>query len=405
MTLLCGKFPRQFQLEGYFIPFLKTCLFCLAVSSLAGCAAVGAGFLSAGTQKGSAELHVGDVIETATGKVITLDELIPKLSDASIIYIGEMHTSSEDHQAQLTILKKLSESNKCIEMGMEMFPGAAQPVLNRFIQGEMTEDEFLQEVQWDQVWGFPFQLYRPLIDFARDRHMRILGLNAPHKVVSAIAHHGLASLTEEDRAQVAREFHLDDPKNRLRIQQEFTGHGKEGIKDFESFFEAQLAWEETMAETLAQRLKETGGKCMVVVIVGKGHINGRLGVPYLTALRVPDKYKTVAPLPIDYPFSTFDPDLADYVLITDKTELFHRPRLGVMIQSAASGKGAEVLSVAPDTPAEKAGIRKGDVIISVDGTAVNSAEDVQQALAKEGPAHKIVIERAKKQMSIEVTTQ
>jgi uncharacterized iron-regulated protein len=347
---------------------------------------------------------VGDVIETATGNVLTADDLILRLSDASIVYIGEMHTSMEDHQAQLAILQKLSTGKKCLEMGMEMFPREAQPVLDRFILGDMTEDEFLKEVRWNQVWGFSFQLYHPLIDFARERHIRILGLNAPHDVVSAIAHNGLASLTETERNQVAREFHLDDPKNRARIQRGFTDHGKEGIKDFETFFEAQLAWEETMAETLAARLKENGGKCTIVVILGKGHIDDRLGVPYLTALRVPDKYVTVAPVPIDYPFSTYDRNLADYVVITDKEEPFHHPlRLGVMIQAVASGMGAEVMSVVSGMPAEEAGIRKGDIIISVDEMPVSNAEDIMQALRKGGPAHKIVIERAKKKISVEVT--
>ena len=363
------------------------------------------GLKPSAAREGPEELHVGDVIETATGKVFPLDELIPRLADESVVYIGEVHTSKEDHKAQLAILEKLSEKKKCLEMGMEMFPREAQPVLDHFMRGELTEDEFIKEVQWSRVWGFTFELYRPLIDFARKNHIAILGLNAPHDVVSAIARNGLASLTEPERNQVAREFHLDDPKNRARIQREYLAHGKEGIRDFESFFEAQLAWEDTMAETLADRLKQTGGKCTIVVMLGKGHIDSHLGVPYLTALRVPDKHATVAPVPIDYPSSTFDPKLADYVLITDKEEPFHRPRLGVMIRPAASGKGAEVMEIVPGMPAGEAGIRKGDVIISVDGIPVNNAEDIMQAFTKGGPAHKIMIERGKKQMTMDITVK
>jgi membrane-associated protease RseP (regulator of RpoE activity) len=180
-------------------------------------------------------------------------------------------------------------------------------------------------------------------------------------------------------------------------------HQKDAIKDFQSFFEAQLAWEETMAQTLAERLEQTGGKCKIVVAIGKGHISGRLGVPYLARLRKPHEYSTIAPVPIDYPFSTLDPNLADYIVITDKPEPFHRPRLGVAIQPAASGRGVEILSILPDTPAAAANLRKGDIILSVDYSPVKSVEEVQQALARGGSDHKVLIERDHKSITVPVT--
>ncbi len=348
-------------------------------------------------------LQVGAVVETATGNVIGMDELIGKLSNVSVVYVGEMHTSPEDHKVQLEILEKLSQGGRCVQLGMEMFPVAAQPVLDRYINGQMSEEEFLKEVGWEEVWGFPYSLYRDLINWQKQKRMPVLGLNAPYKVVRKIAHSGLGSLTPEERSQVAREFHLDDPRNRLRVRKEHTSHEKEGIKDFESFFEAQLAWEETMAQTLAEHLEKMKAKCKIVVAIGEGHINGRLGVPYLTRLRIPHEYRTVAPVPIDYPSSTFDPNLADYVVITDKSEPFHRPRLGVTIQPEASGTGVEILGVLPDSPAAAALLRKGDIIVSIDGSPVKSVEEVQQALARGGPHHEILVERDKKKIAITVT--
>ena len=348
-------------------------------------------------------LTVGEVVDTATGSEISREELIDKLSEASVVYLGETHTSSQDHALQLEILRGLQARGRCVILGMEMFPRSAQPALDRYIQGASTEEEFLREVQWEKVWGFPYQLYRGLIDFAREKHLRVVGLNAPGKVVSEIAHNGLASLSPEDRARLARDFHLDDPKNRARILKEYQAHGKTGIKDFDSFFQAQLAWEETMAETLADQLRMSGDKCRIVVIVGKGHISGGLGIPYLANLRVPHEYATVAPVAIDYPGSSRDPNLARYVAITDSSEPTRRPRLGVMIQTAASGRGVEILDVLPDSAAAKADIRKGDLVTMVNGSPVKAAEELQQAIADGGPEYSIVIERAKKQLTLNVS--
>jgi uncharacterized iron-regulated protein len=337
--------------------------------------------------------------------VIGIDELIRRLSRVSVVYVGEIHTSEKDHKVQLEILEKLSQGGRCVELGMEMFPVAAQPILDRYIRGEMSEESFLEDVKWKEVWGFPYRLYRGLIDFQKERRMPVLGLNAPNETVKKIAHSGLGSLTPEERSQVAREFHLDDPRNRLRVRKAFMVHGKDAIKDFESFFEAQLAWEETMAQTLAEQLEKVDAKCQILVTIGEGHISDRLGVPYLTWIRKPVAYSTIVPVPIDYAGTIQDPDLADYVIVTDKSEPAHRPRLGVSVEPAASGSGVRILEIWPGTPASAAGFQKGDIILSVDGSPVKSAEEILQVLARGGPHYSLLIKRNNREMTLTVKIQ
>lgn len=70
-----------------------------------------------------------------------------------------------------------------------------------------------------------------------------------------------------------------------------------------------------------------------------------------------------------------------------------RPRLGVRLQEmnpdlasyfgGTNGKGALVVEVIEDTPAEKAGIKAGDVITAVGSTSVDDAEDLSRVLADE----------------------
>jgi uncharacterized iron-regulated protein len=346
-------------------------------------------------------IMVDDIFKTETGRSTSRQALLDELAAVHVVYVGETHTSIEDHRVQLEILRGLQARNPSIVLAMEMFPREVQPVLDRYTGGVISEQEFIEEVNWEKVWGYPFHLYGGLLSFARDNGIRVIGLNAPQEVVRKIARKGLSSLSPEDRSRIARDFHLDDPRHREYIQRHFNEHIREHIRDFDSFFEAQLAWEETMAETLAQTL--LSGNEHVLVLLGKGHIGERLGVPHLTSLRVTYTHRTVAPVPINYPDGLFDPNIADFVWITDKTESAHRGRLGVMVRASASGQGLDVLAVAPDSPAEKAGIQVGDIIHTVDGTPVQDIESLHKAIAKQTSVHQLEIRRGDQEIQVTIT--
>ncbi len=378
----------------------RVCATCALFFILAGCCetAITTGSPRTGPPRA---LRQGEIIETATGRVIGMNRLIRKLSKVQTVYIGEIHTSVQDHEVQLEILKRLSRDGGCVELAMEMFAANAQQILDRYIDGPMSEADFLREVKWDEVWGYPYSLYKGLIDWQKQRRMPVVGLNAPDSIVGKIARHGLKSLTPMERSQVAREFHLNDPGDRQRVEEAFRSHGKYEIRDFESFFEAQLAWEETMAQTLARRQGQT--QCQIVVLLGRGHMNKRFGVPHLTLLRRPrTTFATVAPVPVDYPADKLGPNLADYVVVTGPAAPYHPPRLGVLVERAPSGRGVEISELLPGSPAVAARLHKGDIIVGVNGKPVGNVDELRRALAAGGPRGNLLIERNALRLRVEV---
>jgi putative serine protease PepD len=64
-----------------------------------------------------------------------------------------------------------------------------------------------------------------------------------------------------------------------------------------------------------------------------------------------------------------------------------RAYLGLQSSAASlsQARGAEVQSVVPDGPADKAGVKSGDVIISIDGEPVREPSDVASAIADNRP--------------------
>jgi serine protease Do len=56
---------------------------------------------------------------------------------------------------------------------------------------------------------------------------------------------------------------------------------------------------------------------------------------------------------------------------------FRKPRVGLQVQDTEDGKGVKVLDVTEDTPADKAGLKKGDVITGVNGKDIHSVDELR----------------------------
>ena len=77
-----------------------------------------------------------------------------------------------------------------------------------------------------------------------------------------------------------------------------------------------------------------------------------------------------------------------------------RPVFGAAIADAArvllsrggtAAAGAYVGRVKPDTPAARAGLMSGDVIVAIDGRSVDSAAELEAALAKLSPGDTVTV--------------
>lgn len=81
-----------------------------------------------------------------------------------------------------------------------------------------------------------------------------------------------------------------------------------------------------------------------------------------------------------------------------------KPRLGMAIEDTEDSKGVKVTDVDEETPADKAGVKKEDIITSINGKLVNSVDEIKEALKnlKEGDTVKAGITRAGKAQTIEI---
>ena len=94
------------------------------------------------------------VIDTATGQPVSLDQWAALLLQQDIIYLGEEHHNRFHIDAALTVLRRLKAEGVRRPWPWKCSAGTARRHwINMFPGSEMNRQEFLEAVRWQQNWG------------------------------------------------------------------------------------------------------------------------------------------------------------------------------------------------------------------------------------------------------------
>ena len=309
-------------------------------------------------------------------------KLLEQLVRDQVVLLGETHDCADDHRWQLQMLTALHQLHPNLAIGFEMFPRRLQPVLDRWLAGQFSEAEFLQQAEWEKVWDFDPQFYLPLFRFARQYHLPMLALNVDHDLVRKVRAAGWDAVPESQREGVGRPT-SPVPSYRAELQAIFDihptrdGNSQDRATQFQHFVEAQTLWDRAMAEGIT-RFRYRHPDTLVVGILGAGHLRRGFGVPNeLRALGI-SQIGTLVTLPSDHPCSEISPGLADAVFVIPpqpEQATAPPPRLGVSLAEAEGG--VKIKTVMPGSLAEHSGLLAGDIILKAAGSKVNSIQALQ----------------------------
>jgi uncharacterized iron-regulated protein len=285
----------------------------------------------------------------------------------------------------LALIKWLHENGHQIAIGLEMFQTPFQKVLDEYVSGKIDELTFLKRTEYFKRWGFNYRLYKPIIDYARQNRLPLVALNVPSELTDKVAKGGLESLSPEEKAELPEMDHQNQAyREYLRLVYETHPENRKEIKDFESFYQAQLLWDEGMARSIARYLSENP-KRQMVVLVGRAHVVYGYGIPSRLARRGFDDYSIV----LLSPGEGLTPAMADYVLFPSPEKPPFFAKIGVLIEE--SKEGLIIRKVVPGTPAEAAGLQPKDVILEADGKRVRDLSDLKLILYQKGPKDKVTL--------------
>ena len=267
-------------------------------------------------------LTEGTIYETETGASLSRQQLLDRLTDVRVLYVGEQHTNPAHHAIQLEMIEALAQSTPDLCIGMEMFDRTYQQVLDDWVAGKLDETQFLQRTHWYANWGFGYNLYRDILNFAKEKGIRIAALNIPTYIPARISVGGIDSLSPEDRRHLPETIDTGNVGHRSYLETIFKMHTLKGREEFDFFYEAQCAWEDSMAQAVASNL----GSGKMAVLIGNGHIINKFGVPNRAFARNPASFKTIYLTSVD---SDAELSWADYLWVTAKAPM---PRMGMRMR-------------------------------------------------------------------------
>lgn len=300
--------------------------------------------------------------------VSTASDIIGRIADVPVIYIGEFHDRLDNHRMQLEVIRSLHLKNKKIAIGMEMFQRPFQKALDDYIAGTIDEREFLRKSEYFKRWGFDFNLYREILLYAREFAIPVIALNIKKEIVTKVSKEGLYSLTAEELKEIPADMDLSDSEYKTRLREFFGKHKMSSERNFDFFYQSQVLWDESMAHSLYAFMKDRPDY-QVVVLAGGGHMAFGSGIPK-RAHRLNGKDYSIL-------LNNFDIEkgVADYLLFPDAVRVNEAPKLMTVLKE---DKGKVIISdFAADSVAEKAGLKKDDIILSLDNTPVETIDDIK----------------------------
>ncbi len=357
---------------------------------------------------------IGSWIDPVTGDVQAYDRTIEAATASDVVMLGEVHPHVEHHRWQLATISALHGRRPDMVLGFESFPRAVQPALDRWIEGELSEDEFLEETNWPKNWGFDPELYLPMFHFARLHQVPMVALNVERDFVSRIRDEGLENIPEDERRgltepkspsdayldSLADTFgqHLDIRSGGQGSDSDETAEGQEAeepvstpddIRDdprFQRFVKVQTTWDRAMAQALAEA-SEREGSPLIIGVLGSGHLEGGFGVPFQLQDLGVENATVFMPVAPAESCDAYKEEVADglFVLppLSQVADGPSGPKLGVMIETAENS--VRVLQVMEDSVAEAADIRDGDAILEAAGVTLENTSDLIGIVQQQAP--------------------
>jgi len=258
------------------------------------------------------------VFDTRLKTFTDFESMLADLARADAVFVGEQHDDPNTHRLELAIVEGLTERKVPVVVALEMFERDVQSTMDEYAAGSLPEDRFVKD---SRAWPRYATDYRPLVEFARANHLRIVASDVPRRIAADVGKTGLSALDVlgGDRRLAAREPACPTSGD---YYDRFSAAMGEHAGSNSNFYFAQCIKDETMGESVADAFqKNSAGRVTIVHVNGAFHSDFGEGAADSARRRMPGRrVAVVSVMPVEN-LDTLKPDdddlkRADYLLYT-----------------------------------------------------------------------------------------
>jgi uncharacterized iron-regulated protein len=241
------------------------------------------------------------IYDSANGQWLSPDEFAITILPGDVLVMGEQHATKDNagdagiqiqHANQMIMIDFLRYRGLMTSVGMEFLEYPFQKSVDRFLDGEISEAEFLSAVQWG---ANPFDFYRDQILAPVKSHGTTVALNIPRAIANKVGRDGIYSLDEDQKALLPPIWERGSEAYFNRFEDAMKAHANPA--QIENFFMAQSLWDDTMAWNVSKHKSNYNDN--MVVIVGEFHVEYNLGLPARLARYGIQQVKTMIQTEVD----------------------------------------------------------------------------------------------------------
>lgn len=140
------------------------------------------------------------------------EEIFLEAAVANLIWIGDYHALSRSQSFAADFVRKLAAQDANVALAVEPVFARNQKILDRWMSGKISEQEFLNGVRYYEEWGCDWAAYKTLFDVARDLRIPICGVDCHPR-------HDMRSIRRRDLSVARRIARLvaQDPSRKLVV--------------------------------------------------------------------------------------------------------------------------------------------------------------------------------------------